>query len=70
MAKGMERINAYTTATPGGRGGVSVDVEGMLVDLITVLKASGYPKPEFLRMADSTWDAVAVSIRIPTAAKH
>jgi hypothetical protein len=35
----MERINAYTKPAPGG--GVTVDVEGMLVDLITVLKASG-----------------------------
>jgi hypothetical protein len=68
MAKGMERLNAYTTATPDG--GVTVDVEGMLVDLITVLKASGHAKADFLRLADSTWDEVEVSIRIPNSAKH
>jgi hypothetical protein len=34
----MERLNAYTRAGPDGQG-TTVDVEGMQVDLVTVLKA-------------------------------
>jgi hypothetical protein len=42
----------------------------MLVDLITVLKASGCPKVDFLAMAGSIFDQVEVSFRIPPAAKQ
>lgn len=34
-----ERINAYASAPPDGRDGIVLDVEGMMVDLVTFIKA-------------------------------
>jgi hypothetical protein len=65
----MERLNAYTRPAADGKG-ITVDVEGMLVDLITVLKASGCAKDEFLAMAGGVFDEVTVNIRIPPASKN
>ncbi len=65
MSKG---INAYSRAN--SQGGVTVDVERMLVDLITVLKASGFTKEHFQNFAVATWDAVKVEVSIPRLAKN
>lgn len=64
----MERLNAYCTKTADG--GVNVDTEGLIVDLVTVLKASGIPKEEFLRGCNEIWDEVQVSLEIPDRAKN
>jgi len=54
---------------PTGRG-VVVDVEQMLVDLITVMKSTGSTKEHFLEWAAQIFDAVQVEIRVPPGAKH
>jgi hypothetical protein len=64
----MEGINAYSR--PSADGGITVDSERMLVDLITVLKASGATKESFLEWAAQTFDAVEVEIRLPSSAKN
>lgn len=65
----MERLNAYSKPTPDG--GVSVDAEGMMVDLVTVAKAAGCPsKAEFLEFAGEIWDKVKVQIKIPNDQKN
>lgn len=63
----MERINAYTRPT---QDGVTVDVEGMLVDLVTVMKAGGHSKEQFLALAAQVFDDVQVDIRIPKGHKN
>ena len=65
----MERINAYSRPSPDGRG-VTVDTERMLVDLITVMKATGETKESFLAWAAQTFDAVQIEIRVPPGAKN
>jgi len=65
----MEGINAYSRPSPDGRE-VTVDVERMLVDLITVMKTGGSTKEQFLEWAAQTFDAVQVEVRVPPAAKN
>ncbi len=65
----MEGLNAYSRPAPDGKG-VTIDVEQMLVDLITVLKASGWQKRQFQRFVDATWNEVVVEVRIPNSAKN
>ena len=65
----MDGINAYSRPAPDGKG-VTVDIERMLVDLITVLKASGCTREQFLAMAGQTFDDVTVEIRVPPSAKN
>ncbi len=65
----MEGLNAYSRPGPDGKG-VTVDVERMLVDLITVLKAGGWQKRQFHRVVDATWNEVVVDVRIPNSAKN
>ncbi len=64
----MEGINAYSRPSPDG--GIIIDVEAMCVDLITVAKASGATKEEFLEFVAKTFDEVRVDIRIPKRAKN
>jgi hypothetical protein len=64
----MEGINAYSRPSPDG--GITVDVERMAVDLITVMKASGATKELFLDMIGRTFDEVSVNVRIPKRAKN
>lgn len=64
----MERINAYSTPTQDG--GVSVDVEAMAVDLVTVFKAGGFPKADFLDWISEIFDNTQVQISIPNSAKN
>ena len=59
MTKPMERLNAYSTRVPGG---TKVDVEGMAVDLVSVMKAFGCPRHEFLELMAQTWDSVEVAV--------
>lgn len=61
-------INAYSR--PNGQGGVTVDIEMMLVDLITVVKAGGYQKREFDQFVKETWNAVQIEVTIPDRAKQ
>ncbi len=63
-----DRINAY--CRPGPTGGVTIDVEGMAIDLIMACKAGGIPKDAFLRQLAETWDQVKVEIAIPPSAKN
>jgi hypothetical protein len=65
----MEGINAYSRPTPDGKG-VTVDVERMTVDLITVLKAGGYTKSAALGFVGKIFDDVTVKVRIPGSAKN
>ena len=58
----MERINAYTSKSECG--GVSIDVEGMVVDLVTVMKASGNSKEYFLGFVSDIFDKVEISVDI------
>ncbi len=64
----MDGINAYSRPSPDG--GITVDVESMLVDLITVMKASGATKEIFLDMVAKTFEEVRVDVRIPKRAKN
>lgn len=65
----MHRLQAYTRPAPNGKD-VVVDVEGITIDLITVLKATGMLKASFHDLIDQTWDAVEVSIEIPSSLKN
>jgi hypothetical protein len=65
----MEGINAYSRPSPDGKG-VTVDVERMAVDLITVMKAAGATKDTFLHMIANMFDEVRVEVRIPKRAKN
>lgn len=65
----MNRIQAYSTPNPDNKG-VTVDVEGMMVDLVTICKAGGYTKEMFLAFAAGTFDEVRVEIKIPKANKN
>jgi len=47
---------------PSSSGGVSVDIEGMFVDAITVLKASGHTKAMAQELFDQVWSNVKVEI--------
>ena len=58
----MERINAYCKPSPDG--GVTVDIEGMMVDMITIVKAGGINKKAFLDKASKTFDEVEVKVEI------
>jgi hypothetical protein len=64
----MEGINAYSRPSPDG--GVTVDVERMTVDLITVLKAGGFTKEATLEFVGKIFDEVTVTVRIPASAKN
>jgi hypothetical protein len=64
----MEGINAYSRRSPDG--GITVDVERMAVDLITVMKAAGATKEIFLDMIGRTFDEVTVNVTIPKRAKN
>jgi hypothetical protein len=55
-------LQAYTTEVEEG---LRIDTEGMLVDLITVLKAAGQDnKLGFLSYVSQTWDEVKVEVLI------
>jgi hypothetical protein len=64
----MDGINAYSRPAPDG--GITVDVERMCLDLITVMKASGATKEIFLDMVARMFDEVRVDVRIPKRAKN
>ena len=59
----MNRLSAYAKQTPAG---VVIDVEGMVVDLITALKAGQCTKTEMLDMLDRMYDEVEVHVKRPT----
>jgi len=64
----MHRINAYCTQDAVTKNTV-VDVEGIIVDLVTVWKASGRSKTELIFKVDEVFNDVVVSITIPPSAK-
>ena len=64
----MDRLNAYCSSD--GNGGVKVDVEGIIVDLITLYKASGNSKDNLITQIEELWPEVHVSISIPSKAKN
>ena len=58
------RIDAYTKPSLDGKG-VSIDVEGMAVDLITVMKANGLTRESFIEGMGQFWDAIEVQVTPP-----
>ncbi len=60
----MKGIRGYSR--PGEHGSIIVDTEGMAVDLITVMKATGHSKAEFLEFITKIFDDVHVEISLPT----
>jgi hypothetical protein len=64
----MKGIQGYST--PNADGGVTVDVEGMLVDAITVLKAGGCPEQEAKDMFAQIWRDCHIEISIPKRQKN
>jgi hypothetical protein len=65
----MEGINAYSRPSPDGKG-MTVDVERMAVDLITVLKAGGFTKEAAIEFVGKIFDDATVTVRIPASAKN
>lgn len=55
---------------PDGQGGVIIDVESMLGDVITVFKASGQSELELMSAVRVTWPRVAVEVSIPSSSKN
>jgi transcriptional regulator with XRE-family HTH domain len=64
----QQSINAYTR--PSQAGVVTVDVDRMAVDLITVMKAAGVAKDTFMSKIGAMFDEVEVSVRISGRAKN
>jgi len=64
----MERLNAYVLKSEGGR--MLIDVEGIIVDLVTVFKLTGKEREELIAMIDEIWPAVKVTIKIPKEEKQ
>lgn len=53
-------MNAYTSRN--STGGMSIDVEGMMVDLITIMKATGHTEQMLIDMVKELWPQVEVSV--------
>lgn len=68
MAKPMERLNAYSRKVQGG--GISVDIEGMAVDLVTVCKAGGMSGHTFRDLMLELWTKVEVEVTIPKSQQN
>ena len=64
----MERLNAYII--PGEDGYIRIDIEGMIVDLVTITKAGDWNKTALLTMIGDIWSKVDVEVGIPFAMKH
>lgn len=60
----MSRLNAYSKPTADGEG-LNVDIEGMLVDMVMILKASGCQRKEFIKMVEEVWAELIVEVKIP-----
>jgi hypothetical protein len=58
----LSRAEAYVTINPPTptkrRGELIIDLEGMLIDAIILLKASGVPKVAFMSKCDLLFDAI------------
>lgn len=65
----MKGLQGYSSPAPDGKG-VVIDADAMLVDLITVLKAFGIGKAEFVEKCGGRWDEVEVRITIPDSDKN
>jgi hypothetical protein len=63
-----EGIKGYSA--PSALGGVDVDVESMMVDLVMVFKAGGYDKDTFMAFASTVFDNVEVNVIIPDKLKQ
>lgn len=59
-------IEHYARQTEGG---MSIDVDAMLADIILVHKAAGIPMEQLLCSIREAWDLVEVQITIPKKAK-
>jgi hypothetical protein len=64
----MEGIRAYSRPAP--YGGVTIDTEQMLVDLVTVCKAGGISKETFLEEVHFKWNLVKVKVSVAKGAKQ
>lgn len=53
-------MNAYTSRN--STGGMSIDVEGMMVDLITIMKATGHTEQMLIDTVKELWPQVEVSV--------
>ena len=56
-----ERIKSYMKEVPEG---TEVNVEGMAIDLIGVLKFNGMTKDEFLSLLEDTWDRTEIVVSV------
>lgn len=61
-------ISGYSR--PSQDGGVTIDVESMMLDLIMVIKAGGIPKAEFINEFSKMFDECHVEINIPKEHKQ
>lgn len=59
------RMQAYTTPEPNGD--ITIDCEGMAVDLVTALKIIKTDKAEFLHRLSVLWDEIEVIVKEPNA---
>jgi hypothetical protein len=64
----LVRLQAYSTQTADG--GVQLDLKGMAIDLIAMIKGEGHSKEMFLQMLGELWDDVTVEIDIPNKNKN
>lgn len=63
----MKGIAGY--AKPDGSGGVTIDVESMIVDLCSVYKAGGLGLKDLINQVENIWPEVEVQIDIPKGRK-
>lgn len=64
----MIRVNAY--ATKLANGDVSFDVEGMILDWLVVVKATGHSLEEAQSLLAQMWAEVEVTVSIPKRMKN
>lgn len=61
-------IMAYSSSNK--EGGVTVDTESMIVDLITVFKAGGYSLSQLHDYITAQWPSITVEASLPKSAKN
>ena len=59
----MERLNAYII--PGLSGTISIDVRGMIMDLVTITKAGDWNKTALLTMVGDIWKDTDIEVGVP-----
>lgn len=56
----MERLNGYMIAN--SFGGVSYDMEALMVDVVTLFKAGGFDQSAMHEAVDDIWPQVEVEV--------